>query len=172
MLIIFLIIVSITICLIAAFKAYKYLESIGLAVLFFLLYSGISFLVGLGIVATVVSTLPKEENIYYLDIVSLKNDNSISGNFFLGSGSIQQEEYYFYFVKAKDGSFYRDKVEADRTRIVQTANISPRCEWKEITHISNATTKFWIGTGDLFFERKDFKLYVPPDTIIENFRLE
>ena len=58
-------------------------------------------------------------------IASLNNNSSIKGDFFLGCGSIEEKEYYFFFKKFREGSFVRGKVPASGTIITEVDDMEP-----------------------------------------------
>lgn len=54
------------------------------------------------------------------DIVSLSTISKTSGSFFLGSGNIDDEAVYYYYVKNDDGSYHLSWQYAATSNIVQT----------------------------------------------------
>ena len=52
-------------------------------------------------------------------IVALVNGKGTEGAFFLGSGQIDTQLYYFYYVSTPDGGKKLDKVAADNTTIYE-----------------------------------------------------
>jgi len=109
-----------------------------------------------------------EEVTYTQDIASLNQGDNLSGSFFLGSGSIDQTPYYFYFVKCKDGSYIRNQVVASKTYIHENENENPCLKW---TVTRNEVPK-WLKTGisDVYDdEASSYHLYVPANTIIKEF---
>jgi len=112
----------------------------------------------------------KEIDIYYQNIISMRNNSKTEGSFFLGSGSINQVEYYFYFYKTKDGGIKRDKVSTRYATIHETNDKSPRVEWTMVTKAWPWWLKIYKSMSDI--ERLgDFRVYVPEGTIIERFEL-
>jgi hypothetical protein len=82
-----------------------------------------------------------EHKIY--DIYSLKptetlTSGTLSGTFFIGTGSVHSEQYYFFY--AKEGEGYRlEKEEADSVLIVESDSMSPclTCKadaWKSLEY--------------------------------------
>lgn len=47
-------------------------------------------------------------------LVALRDKDGIQGSFFLGSGHIEDKQYYFFYAQQPDGSFTPGKVEANR----------------------------------------------------------
>lgn len=61
------------------------------------------------------------------DIAALKMVSSISGSFFLGSGSIEQKPVYYYYTKEK-GQYQLHYVPALESKIIEDNNQSPSLE--------------------------------------------
>lgn len=47
-------------------------------------------------------------------LVALRDKDGIQGSFFLGSGYIEDKQYYFFYAQQPDGAFTPGKVEANR----------------------------------------------------------
>jgi hypothetical protein len=50
------------------------------------------------------------------EIISLQSNTSLSGEFFLGTGSVQGEKVYYYYVRTDRGAISK-RVDADRTYV-------------------------------------------------------
>lgn len=84
----------------------------------------------LGILASLISigaydNLQKEYNVCIAKIVSLERDNLVSGRFCLGSGVIEEKEYYFYYVQVKENTYKLNKLECANAYIVETDQYEP-----------------------------------------------
>lgn len=53
------------------------------------------------------------------EIYSIGNEVGIEGHFVLGSGSIESEMYYFYYVGGQNGGIIIDKVKAENVEIIE-----------------------------------------------------
>lgn len=104
---------------------------------------------------------------YYCNIHSLKNSNDIRGSFVLGSGNMEQVEYYYYYFKDINGYFKRGKKEVSETVIEERENIVPHIERKHIKYISR--TGFVESYSD--FPSEKYKIVVPPGTVINKFEV-
>jgi hypothetical protein len=93
---------------------------------------------------------------HHLYIYSLKNINNTEGGFFLGSGAIEQVEYYYFFYKGKNG-YVRGKLEVNRVSIQETTSRRP-----EIVEIER------VYKNDGFWDIH-YIMYVPKHTIIKEF---
>lgn len=129
----------------------------------------------IGIFSIIIMASPNITKVQYQNIVSLNNNSEVQGSFILGSGTISETEYYFYFVKQDDGGLYRDKVKTRNVVIYETDKVTPRCEW---TKVINKPVPSWILKREIFdvlssdcYKLKDFKFYVPTNTIIKEFKL-
>lgn len=104
---------------------------------------------------------------YYCNIHSLKNSNDISGSFVLGSGSIDQIEYYYYYYKDTNGYFKRGKKEVYKTVIEEKENTTPHIKIKKVHYISR--TRFVSEYSDSALE--EYKIVVPKGTVINKFEI-
>lgn len=114
------------------------------------------------------------ENIFHHDIVSIKNDSNLSGSFFIGSGSINQTEYYVYFIRMEDGGFKRDMVQSNKAVIYEIIdeNQTPKIEWTIKTSKVHWLVQFGYDQFDI--ERRiegHYRIFVPKGTIIQQFNL-
>lgn len=113
-------------------------------------------------------------------IYSLMINSQTEGNFVLGSGSIQGEEHYFYFIKNEAGGFQRKSWPANCATIYETAasteNLEkeqPFCSW----HIIEKRYKPWltwvVGPGfSGTIKHYHIELIVPKGTIIQKFEVK
>ena len=90
---------------------------------------------------------------YERKIASVYNDKEISGSFLLGSGYINEREYYFAFVKREDGGLIRANFPANVT-IIYEGYQEPY-----------AIIEYYANTY------LNVKLYVPSNTIIKEFKI-
>ncbi len=110
------------------------------------------------LVSTACGMLPN-----YQDIVSIKQTSTITGSFFLGSGTIDSIDYYYFYFKSGDG-YQLGKQPIENTVIIESDNITP--------HIERTAGNFFSNTliEDLY--GKSAKIYVPVGTILMKFNLE
>lgn len=94
-------------------------------------------------------------------IVSLNDNNMISGRFYLRSGYINEDLYYQYIVQLNNGGFVSNKVKsANATLFYDTDNY--RVEWY-------TKTKNWLYFKD---ERTYVKIYIPEGSITANYSID
>ena len=88
------------------------------------------------------------------DIMSISRGSSVEGHFVLGTGAIEETNYYFYYYEADKG-IKLGKVSADKTYIVETDEFVP-----SIYEIKEANTFLTYNT-----------LYVPVGTVMTVYKL-
>lgn len=99
-----------------------------------------------------------------VEIYSLNNDTEISGHFAFGSGMIQEEMYYYYYVKG-DYGYKIKKLKAKDVEIVE------REDEELIANIITYKKKLvkennWVALGrDLFEQTHRVIMYVPKGSI-------
>jgi len=160
-------------------NAFQYARGVEWGEIFFGIFLGVvAFFISTGvtvllIITLVIAPLPNESYISYLNIVSLVNNSQTTGEFFLGCGTIEGKEYYFYFVRQDDGGFYRDKTEVEDIILYETDEVSPRLEWTCIVPTETKNTQKWIGKNlsTMCHDERSYKLIVPKGTIIQKFEL-
>lgn len=111
---------------------------------------------------------------YQFSIVSLRMDSTIRGSFFLGTGTISEEKYYYAYKKTTKGLVLEEipLIENNcncnmdsRIYIIETNEISPRYVDETVCEES-ASLLNWIQNCE-----RTRKLIVPKGTIIREFRL-
>ena len=103
-------------------------------------------------------------------IVSLRNNSEMSGSFFLGTGTIGETQYYYYYKDLGDGKYKHDKVAVWRTTIQETDTVSPCFEMYEDRFTKDYS---WL-IPEAFALNRPWKctLVVPKGTIIKEFKLK
>jgi hypothetical protein len=62
------------------------------------------------------------------NLVSVSTRDGVSGNFFLGIGSVDSQQYYFYMEKVEEGFVPRKKEITDEILIKESNTIQPKLE--------------------------------------------
>ena len=124
------------------------------SILGFLLLIVIIFL-GISEGCSTCSYSEKSELIFSLDI-----EDNLGGSFFLGIGSFGSDSYYYFYKESGDGMIL-DKVNAERTRIVETDLVSP----SYVVYVCDCV----LNGCD---ERKLPTLFVPEGTIKKDFEVK
>lgn len=130
--------------------------------LFLLLFFGLLFMF---LFFAAFITIESTDNwTHYETIVSLKDSSNISGSFFLGTGSIDQKQYYVAYVTTTNqgNTFKQIKIPVNKTIIEENNNQTPRIvsKWKISGYISKTKT------------HTHFKIIVPKNTIIKQFKIQ
>jgi len=137
------------------------------------LYIVMSLVVGailamLGVILTMIvhASSPKIYTTYEKPIVSMYNDQQISGSFFLGSGTIDETEYYFCMEKIEENRYKRLQVPAKHTIICESDTESPKYKY---TIEKSVYEKFLVLD---FSDISNRELVVPKNTIIKQFSIK
>ncbi len=101
---------------------------------------------------------PQKGNIY-----SLKNATSFTIGRYTGSSS----DKYSFYMKNEEGGFYLDSAPSDAIIFEQEG--VPYVTWDKIEISTNFWTDPWPSTKAI---NRNFKLYVPPNTIIKEFEVK
>jgi len=126
----------------------------------------ITFVIGMNI------QVKYEEEISYNDeehkyfIHSLGNDKYIEGSFGLFTGSINEIDYYFFFVNYV-GGMQREKLPISRCYIVEGDYSRPYVS--ESLHKFNDDDRFWKVWNE--YEPYKYTIYVPRNTIVRDFKV-
>lgn len=91
------------------------------------------------------------------DLVSLRNDGSIEGSFFVGCGFIRGREYYFAFIQTSRG-ITRLTVPVERGYIIEYSG-KPKCV---------IIRSSMCGGGCL----RQVTFYVPKGTVLQRFEVK
>lgn len=109
-------------------------------------------------------------------IVSLRNDTSISGQFFLGSGIINGEEKYFFVRKLQEqNSYMKDSIPTAGVVLIENNEVAPNYTYDLVTRTSH---KNWNYIRPVFLSddvkdvKCNFRLTVPKNTIIQHFEVK
>lgn len=99
-----------------------------------------------------IQRLENERNIEKIELYSIENTDTISGSFFLGSGTINETKYYCCYRKLDDGGLQYYEFEVDKTTVYETLQSGSQAYVEVVTN----------GYGSII----ECKLYVPKDTIV------
>lgn len=99
------------------------------------------------------------------NIIALKDNQNISGSYFIFSGYVD-EELYYYYAKETEFGYITDKIAADNCYIKYTNN-TPKIE----TYTADFTNKiFWWFAGPMVNNR--IIIYCPENTITTEFDID
>ena len=101
----------------------------------------------------VTPVMSQEYNRCVTEIISISRESNVEGSFFIGSGSVREVNYYFYYYETDKG-IKLGKTPADETYIVETNDFTPSLyDIKEKWH------------------KAYYTLYVPENTVVTTFIL-
>lgn len=134
----------------------------------------LGFIVGLSIIFLIIvttfntNTIIKNKCTHTEPLVSVKFDKDLNGNYFLGTGSIENTDYMVFYTR-KGKEIKRNKVEAKNTKIISgTHNPSA------IITTQDEITTFTTWFGNFKTTHKDIykiELHIPEESIMVNINL-
>lgn len=127
----------------------------------------ISFLFSIiGLTIALVLPINTAKISYYKELQTLKDNTTINGTFFIGSGSINQTMTYTYYVK--EGDYYQLKqVPASKAKIKYTDK-DYKLEIIEHVKVNDLLGKFSIQTKP----KKTYVFHIPEGAIRHTFKLD
>lgn len=101
------------------------------------------------------------EYAYSDNLQQIATSNHLHGSFFLGSGTVDDEPVYRFYVKNDDGSFYQDWVYASDVTIVEDGG-TPRIDTYDDVTASWVSPKWfhWLRVQD-----HEYVIHVPKGSI-------
>lgn len=143
--------------------------------MFIISFSIIAISVGIYIHIEKNNTPYNEVEIHDSEIISIKRDKDMEGDFFLGSGQINSENYYYFYENTNYG-VKLGKIKTENTYIIETDERSPeivsvhRIYYNQGFFNFNKTTKTSDECGCMDNRIRTI-LYVPKGTIVSEFSL-
>lgn len=135
-----------------------------------LLSTFVHFLLGsaIGLVFAMIASIfiPASEHKYEHIIVSMKDNSSVNGSFFLGSGTFKDEPTFSYYYE-KDGYYKLENVPSENSKIYYT-NVNNRvvCTYYTIDGFYQ-----WLSIPIVKYSRS-YEFYIPSGSIKTNFNLD
>lgn len=135
--------------------------------IFTCIIGGIGLAVGAALALGVGTTLPKEwAKTSEVKLVNLRDHTGVSGNFFLGTGSIGTSEYYFYY-KEVPGGFSPGKVKIGNDVLVSEEERKDGI-MQTFTHRFSNTAHYWFA---LHLSGDAYQFHIPKGTLKRGFSL-
>ena len=99
---------------------------------------------------------------------ALGNDSNISGSFFLGSGTIDEEQVYQFIAQTDDGGYYLDSVPVDNV-IVYTDSTPDTATYVQYVRVVD---NFWLSSEpiEVHDTYKD-EFHIPEGSIDFSYRI-
>lgn len=136
--------------------------------LFFCLLTALIFAVGIGFGFIVGTAFPKDWiPSPQARLVSLRNADGVNGTFFLGTGSIGTDQYYFYY-KEVEGGYQPGKVLVANNVTVHEENRQDALMQRYVWQFTSSTYE-WFG---FTWPHEKYDFYIPQGTLKKNFVLQ
>ncbi|AME04842.1 MULTISPECIES: hypothetical protein [Bacillus] len=110
------------------------------------------------------AVLEEEVNVY-----SIKDSSNVSGKFVLGSGIIDDTQY-FYFVSEKEGFKSVHKVKAEASRVKEGDYKTPYVK-KYSYKYTNKFVRIMFGENQPFKE-KSYDFFLPKHTVTQEYKVD
>lgn len=149
----------------AKFGYEEFVENLGDAFMFSLIPTALAFLIPLGIALS--SSRGIYEGVEITEICSINRENLTEGSFFIGSGSINDVAYFFYYVKDGADTYHLSKIIAEDTTIIENSQLVPGIYKDRMLKVYPK----WSGLGENEYT-KNIRIVVPKGTIIKEFSLK
>ena len=99
------------------------------------------------------------------ELIALKDNSTIDGTFFLGSGSINGEMKYVAMVKDKNGY----KMETYRIEDVYINEVDNNFRIEEIGYeFKNENMYLFFGN----IKNHTYRVYIPKDSVVQNYKID
>ena len=85
--------------------------------------------------------------VQYDHIYSLKLNNEVSGHFFLGSGKVGTDSYYYFYIKNDHDAYQLTKVKADGNVYLKESNDIPKVEERKDAKSTEIYTLIYVPVG-------------------------
>lgn len=127
------------------------------------------------------------------EIVALQDTAQVNGKYFLGTGTYQEEMYYFYYVETENGYVF-NKLSPERENVYikyiqgeDSPRIEQSCEYS--IRMVKVEPSFWwdilswirlkdYSVGDIYkkqpkpFSSPTYTIYVPEGSIVEEYNMD
>ena len=116
----------------------------------------------------VVSRSTEKINTY--ELRAIRTGDQISGNFFLGSGSIDGKPVYRFFYIARDGKIWLDQVYAYQAAI-REEDTRPIVDVWEIKRVRRLSV-FWTVLPPMRDTKYYWEFHIPPGSVFQGYELK
>ncbi|KQL18830.1 hypothetical protein [Cytobacillus solani] len=102
------------------------------------------------------------------EIHAIKDNNEVHGNFALGFGSVDEEQYYYYVIEDVEGFKSIEKTKVSKSKIKEDANDQPYIlTYKH--RFNSAFARFMYGE---YSGSYSYEIHVPKNTITTEFNID
>lgn len=165
-----ILVVSLCISLRREYKNYRAIDPdaiIGTVIVFLSGTAGILLVLAMiGLLATCFNVeADKYSSVTTHNLKSVSAGSNVDGSFFLGSGSVDEEQYFFYAYE-QDGWVQLDKVPVSESRVSETVSAD------EARLVITKTDHYhhWLFPVRLK-ETHNYDFYVPEDSVVETYEI-
>lgn len=134
------------------------------------IFTALSFIVGNLLVFVIGALLPtKMEVLDTMKMISVKDSNALEGSFVLGTGSINQVEYYTFYREWGNG-YKKEKVPVKDSVVFEEND-----KVAELIVMKKVYKEPWMNYVGLILtgqRKNEYELHVPKGTIIREFSLQ
>lgn len=85
--------------------------------------------------------------VQYDHIYSLKLNNEVSGHFFLGSGKVGTDSYYYFYIKNSHDAYQLTKVKAEGNVYLKESNETPKVIERKDAKSAEIYTLIYVPVG-------------------------
>lgn len=108
-----------------------------------------------------------------IDISAMSDGTSMYGHFFLGSGTIKDVQYYYYYELLDNGGFKQNKVTVSNTVIFESEDTTGYMVTFTYVLPDNHWAKGWIVDGcDCSSEKDTYEFHIPKGSVQREFKLD
>lgn len=137
-----------------------------------LLFGGILWafigLLGIGSLGHIGSTTQKTGTEVY-NLTALETGNQVSGRFFLGSGTVNDNQVFSYLYQDEDGGFRLDSAYASNSVVYEDDSEKPRLEVDNYETVPNPWLSPILPIGGE--STGENKFYVPEGSVLSNYQV-
>lgn len=102
-----------------------------------------------------------------IELAAMQDGIQTSGQFFLGSGSVDEETYYLFYAKTGETSYVMDKRTTNTSTIFEDEEHEPYLT--DYDQVFRTDLWLWIALPTLS-RRSEF--HIPKGSVLQNFRLD
>lgn len=130
----------------------------------------IAGMVGVGAAAVIGSFMPKQwEQTDQVTLVSLHDEVGVNGRFFLGSGTINSDPYYYYYVGSAESGYSPRKLRANEDVTVFEEERTDG-ELVVLLQVIDPSLGFW-GWFGISIGENHYQFHIPKESLRQSFSL-
>lgn len=145
----------------------------GSATLSFLMSASVSSVIFLIVIVAGSFSLKLETSHYFYEIVSLKDNGGIQGayqrNFLYGVGYINSTENYVV-MKRRSGGYEREIIPSQGVLVVEDDSVPPQVMMEQTCYTDRFLERFFLKANRCP-EQKAIRLFVPKNTVVQQFKI-